>query len=142
MVWREGGKYPHVVIELLSNSTATVDRTTKKDLYQDVWRLPNYFWFHPYTKEFQGFKLVEGKYQALEPNQRGYLWSDPMELFLGMHEDGLLRLFDAEGALVLLEEEEARSREQQALQQAEQERQRAEQMAAKLRELGIDPDAL
>lgn len=35
-IWEEGGKYPNVVIELLSNSTAQVDKGAKKTLYQDV----------------------------------------------------------------------------------------------------------
>jgi Uma2 family endonuclease len=63
-VWEEGGKYPNVVIELLSSSTATVDKGTKKDLYQDVWRVPEYYWFHPETMEFAGFHLVDGRYQS------------------------------------------------------------------------------
>lgn len=132
MIWREGGKYPNVVIELLSDSTATVDRTTKKALYQDVWRLPNYFWFHPYTQEFKGFKLIDSEYQEILPNAEGHLWSDQLELFLGIHE-GRLWLFTAEGERVLLAEEAL------AL-QAEQERLRAERLAAKLRQLGVDPD--
>lgn len=57
-IWEEGGKYPNVVIELLSDSTATVDCGKKKDLYQDVWRVPEYYWFHPETMEFAGFRLV------------------------------------------------------------------------------------
>jgi len=45
-IWDEGGKYPNVVIELLSSSTARTDKGAKKILYQDVWRLPEYYWFH------------------------------------------------------------------------------------------------
>ncbi|NET49293.1 MAG: Uma2 family endonuclease, partial [Merismopedia sp. SIO2A8] len=54
MVWKEGDKYPDVVFELLSYSTAKTDRTTKKELYQNEWKLSNYFWFHQETKEFRG----------------------------------------------------------------------------------------
>ncbi|MGB3206039.1 MAG: hypothetical protein WBB28_13695, partial [Crinalium sp.] len=46
-----------------------------------------------------------------------------------------LRFYDTDGNLVLLPEEAAQ-------QQAEQQRQRAERLAAKLRELGEDPDTL
>lgn len=133
MVWREGGKYPNVVIELLSNSTAKVDRTTKKDLYQNDWQLPNYFWFHPQTKEFKGFRLNQGKYEPISANQDGHLWSDQLALFLGIHE-GSLRLFTPAGELILTrEEEEALNRQiaeqaaSGALQQAEQERELKEQ---------------
>ena len=57
VVWAEGGKYPNFILEVLSDSTAQVDRGLKKQLYQDVFRTPDYFWFHPYTLEFKGFKL-------------------------------------------------------------------------------------
>ncbi len=33
VVWEEDGKYPNLIIELLSTSTATTDRSLKKDLY-------------------------------------------------------------------------------------------------------------
>jgi Uma2 family endonuclease len=162
MVWREGGKFPNVVIELLSDSTAKVDRTTKKDLYQNVWRLPEYFWFHPYTKEFKGFRLESGKYQALPPNEAGWLWSEQLNLFLGLLE-GELRLFTAAGNLVLQPEEaaaiaqeqaqrqaeraqrqaeQAQKQAEQAQRQAEQERQQKERLAERLRQLGVDPDEL
>lgn len=58
MVWKEGGKYPNVIVEILSDSTAKVDRSEKKQLYQDVFRLPDYFYFDPVTLEFAGFTLL------------------------------------------------------------------------------------
>jgi len=42
-VWEEDGKYPNVIIELLSPTTAVLDRTTKKDIYEQTFRTPNYF---------------------------------------------------------------------------------------------------
>ncbi len=33
VVWEEGGKYPDLIIELLSGSTAKVDRSEKRELY-------------------------------------------------------------------------------------------------------------
>ena len=134
VVWAEDGKYPNFILEVLSDSTAQTDRGLKKQLYQDVFRTPDYFWFHPYTLEFQGFKLNYRHYEAIEPNDLGWLWSNELQLFLGVLNQQL-RFFTPEGELVPTPEE------------AEiQERQRAEQAAAqaaiflrKLRELGIDP---
>src|SRR4028119_2084770 len=40
VVWEEDGKYPDLIIELLSDSTATVDREFKKNLYQNEFRTP------------------------------------------------------------------------------------------------------
>ncbi len=134
VVWAEDGKYPNFILEVLSDTTAQVDRGLKKQLYQDVFRTPDYFWFHPYTLEFKGFKLNYRQYEAIEPNDRGWLWSDELQLFLGISNEQL-RFFTPEGALVPTPEE------------AEiQERQRADQAEAqiavflrKLQELGIDP---
>lgn len=68
VVWEEDGKYPHLILEILSESTTHTDRELKKKLYQDTFRTPDYFWFDPYTLEFAGFHLVDGKYQPLQPN--------------------------------------------------------------------------
>lgn len=155
MIWREGGKYPNVVIEMLSDSTAKTDRTTKKELYQNIWRLPNYFWFHPYTQEFQGFRLANSHYEAIQPNDLDHLWSDQLELFLGIHQ-GVLRLFTPAGTLIPLPEEAAQKQAQEAQKQAQaaqkqaqeaqkqaqEERQEREALIAKLREQGIDVENL
>ncbi|MDY7013787.1 MAG: Uma2 family endonuclease [Cyanobacteriota bacterium] len=127
MVWAEQGKYPNVIIEFLSNSTANVDRGQKKELYQDTFRTPEYFWFHPETLEFKGFRLMGGQYQELEANDRGGLWSEQLDLFVGIHESKL-RFFDSQGQLILSPEERAVQAEQQV-----------EQLRSRLRELGIDP---
>jgi Uma2 family endonuclease len=133
-VWHENGQYPNLIIELLSNSTAEIDRGEKKALYQSVWRVPEYFWFDPVTLEFQGFRLKYGCYEAIPPNPQGWLWSDELGLYLGIHEQQL-RLFTPVGSLVPLPEEDA-------MQQLEQEKQRAEQLEAFLRSQGFDPDHL
>jgi Uma2 family endonuclease len=147
-VWEEGGKYPDVVIELLSSATATVDKGAKKDLYQNVWRVPNYFWFHPQTLEFAGFHLVDGQYEPLLPTQQGWLWSEPLQLFLGIDEQQL-RWFTAEGVIIPLPEEQERQAKEQERQAKEQERQAKEQAQQRVKQLedllrsqGIDPDTL
>jgi Uma2 family endonuclease len=137
VVWEEDGKYPNVILEILSESTANIDKEFKKKLYQNTFRTPDYFWFDPYTLEFAGFHLVDGKYQPLEANNQGHLWSQQLGLYLGIHQ-GLLRFFTPEGQLVPTPEEEAESERQQK----ELALSRAERLAAKLRELNIDPDTI
>ncbi len=134
VVWAEDGKYPNFILEVLSDSTAQVDRGLKKQLYQDVFRTPDYFWFHPYTLEFKGFKLNYRQYEAIEPNDRGWLWSDELQLFLGILNEQL-RFFTSEGALVPTPEE-AEIQERQRADQAEAQ---AAIFLRKLQELGIDP---
>lgn len=141
VVWQEDGKYPNVIIELLSDSTASVDKGLKKQIYQNTFRTPDYFWFDPNNLELQGFHLVDGQYQELEKTLEGWLWSQQLRLYLGV-ESGKLRFFTPEGQLVLLPEEEANQELQQANQQLEQERQRSEKLAERLRAAGIDPEEI
>ncbi|WP_375328359.1 Uma2 family endonuclease [Microcystis sp. BLCC-F210] len=186
VVWGEQGKYPNVIVEILSDSTANIDRTKKKILYQNTFRTPNYFWFDPNTLELQGFRLIEGQYQAISANEQGYLWSEELGLYLGIF-DRKLRYFTVDGQLVptpqeaelqerqakeqallekeqerqakeqallekeqerqakeqaLLEKEQERQAKEQALLEKEQERQAKKRLAAKLRELGINPQTI
>ncbi|MBD2251195.1 Uma2 family endonuclease [Nostoc parmelioides] len=137
VVWEEEGKYPNFILEILSDSTAKTDKGLKKEIYQDTFRTHDYFWFDPFTLEFAGFHLVDGKYQPLQANEQGYLWSQQLGLYLGIYQ-GLLRFFTADGQLVGTPEERAEQVEQK-LEQAEE---RAERLAAKLREFNIDPDMI
>lgn len=111
MVWEENGKYPNVIVEILSPTTAETDRGLKKQIYQDTFRTPDYFWFDPSTLEFRGFQLSGGQYQDLQPNPQGWLWSQQLELYLGIHESKL-RLFTAEGELIPTPEEAAQQVEE------------------------------
>ncbi len=104
VVWQEDGKYPNVIVEILSDLTAVTDKGLKKEIYQDIFRTPDYFWFDPQSLEFAGFNLVGGKYEPLQPNPLGWLWSQQLELYLGIHE-GKLRFFTTDGHLVELPEE-------------------------------------
>lgn len=165
VVWEEGGKYPDLIIELLSDSTAEIDRDIKKEIYQDRFRTPEYFWFSPVTLEFMAWRLQHGTYAEMIPNEHGWRWSEVLQLYLGVS-NGQLRYFTAAGELILTVEEglrialderdarrdevrESAARAQVAEQsarlanlRAEEEAQRAELLAAKLRELGIDPDTI
>lgn len=143
VVWEEGGRYPDVIVELLSSSTAQEDRGRKKDIYERIFRTPDYFIFDPFDpNSLQGWHL-DGtlRYQPLVSDERRWLWCESLGFWLGTWEGTIdrhtavwLRFYDREGNLVLLPEEAAQ-------QQAEQERQRAERLAARLLELGEDPNA-
>ena len=156
VVWEEDGRYPDLIIELLSDSTAKVDRTTKRELYAERFHTPEYYYFSPETLEFAGFKLDYNQYIPLTPNEQGWFWSESLGFFLGVH-NGQLRYFSLEGSLMPTPDEAARSeiqkanqalaraeqeaqRAEQEAQRAEQEKSRADRLAAQLRKLGLDPD--
>ena len=165
VVWDENGKFPNIIIELLSDSTANVDRGTKKKIYQNDFKTPEYFWFDPYSFEFKGFRLQpqSGRYQAITRTKQGWYWSEQLQLYLGI-EAKKLRFFTAAGELVpapaeaaiaereraeaaylQLQQAEARARAaqqraEQAEAQLEQEQQRAEQLLTQLHALGIQPN--
>ncbi len=149
VVWNEGGRYPDLIIELLSDSTAEVDRTEKKRLYQNIFHTHEYFWFSPITGEFAGFRLTRHWYEAIPMDERGLRWSEELGLYLGVV-DKQLRYFEADGTLVLGPEETALRQQQRAEQaesqvaqtqaQLDQERQRAERLAQRLRALGVEVD--
>ncbi|MEA5502222.1 Uma2 family endonuclease [Halotia wernerae UHCC 0503] len=158
VVWEEDGRYPDLIIELLSESTADVDRNLKKSLYENRFHTPEYFWFSPENLEFVGFELVGNKYQEIVPDGRGWRWSEVLGLYLGV-ENNKLRYFTPDGKLVPTPEEaaieaqkvaieaqkvaiEAQKQASQTESRLEEEQQRSQRLAEHLRSLGVDPDSL
>ncbi|MCW6036091.1 Uma2 family endonuclease [Spirulina subsalsa FACHB-351] len=158
VVWQEGGRYPDVIVELMSPSTARVDQETKKDIYEQIFRTPDYFVFDPFVaNSLQGWHLESSQgYQPLVANERGWLWCESLGFWLGTwsgtidREEAIwLRFYDTQGSLVLLPEEAAQQRAEMAEQRAERlaqraetAEQRAERLAERLRSLGLDPEEL
>jgi Uma2 family endonuclease len=141
VTWEEEGRYPDVIIELMSPSTVKVDKDVKKALYERTFRTPDYYIYDPFDPQsLQGWHLdTSQRYQPLLANEPGWLWCETLKLWLGTWSGSIrrepptgtcqwLRFYDGQGNLVLLPEEA--------------ERQRADRLAARLRELGEDPDSL
>ncbi|GAC1479050.1 MAG: Uma2 family endonuclease [Chamaesiphon sp.] len=135
VVWDENGRYPDVIVELMSPSTREVDIGFKKDIYEQIFRTPDYFVYDPFEpNSLQGWHLdANQQYQPLETDEKGCLWCQRLGVWLGTWVGTIdretaswLRFYDRDGSLVLLPEES--------------EHQRAERLAAKLKELGIDPE--
>jgi Uma2 family endonuclease len=107
-VWQEGGRYPDLIIELLSATTAEEDPTTKKTLYERTFRTAEYFCYDPETEQLEGWRLgPRQRYRAIAPNERGWREAEEVGLWLGTwrgvyqgYEAVWLRFFDSEGRLV------------------------------------------
>lgn len=61
-VWEEGGRAPDVIVEVLSDSTEQNDRGPKKEIYERILRVPEYYLFDPETEVVEGFRLAGGRY--------------------------------------------------------------------------------
>lgn len=103
----EDGRYPDLIIELLSPSTAENDLTVKKRVYEQTFRTPEYFCYDPATMKLHGWRLERGHYQPIAADARGWMWSETLNLWLGSWEgeyqgvpDTWLRFYDANGHLV------------------------------------------
>jgi Uma2 family endonuclease len=144
-VWEEG-QVPAVIFEMTSASTQSRDEGLKKDLYESL-DIPEYWQFDPkgewIPEKLRGHRLQEGLYVPITDGR-----SEPLGLRLAVEESliGFYREDTGEKLLASEELVQALRQETLARQEAEalleQERQRAERLAAKLRELGADPDRL
>ncbi|HEX3555159.1 MAG TPA: Uma2 family endonuclease [Thermoanaerobaculia bacterium] len=138
VVWEEGYRYPEVIVELLSPSTAKIDRTVKKDLYAGTFRTPEYFYYDPDKVKLDGFRLAGQSYRPIVPNAQGRLVSERLGVELGLWQgvyqenpDTWVRLFHPDGRLVPSADERAAAAEARA----DAERQRAEAAEAELARL-------
>lgn len=151
--WLEGGRLPDLVIELLSESTRSEDLGRKKLVYEQTLRVREYVCFGPdptqecTETELYAWRLPQPgeRYQALPLDERGRVWSEVLDAWLGVWEGEYaqvntqwLRLYDREGRLIPTEAEAERQRAEVAERQLQLERQRRAQLEARLRELGIE----
>ena len=120
--WDEGGRLPDVIVELLSQSTRSIDRGEKKKLYTEIFRVHEYFCYDPEECRLEGWRRVGGtQYEAIPAEANGRMRSQALDLFLGIWQgrfididDRWLRFFTASGKLVLTEKEvEATGREKE-----------------------------
>jgi Uma2 family endonuclease len=82
VVWEEG-KAPDLVIELLSPSTVQTDKTTKKLIYQNQLRVPEYIWYDPFNpNDFAGFGLSQSHHVPIPLDEQGRLSSQSLGLLL------------------------------------------------------------
>jgi Putative restriction endonuclease len=132
-----------VVFEILSPGNPIAAMTRQFRFYERH-GIEEYYLYDPDTGELSGWQR-QG--ESLEEIASMAGWISPR---LGVRfelEHGMLRLYQPDGTPfatyveLMQQREQERQRAEQEHQRAEQERQRAERLAARLRELGIDPDA-
>jgi Uma2 family endonuclease len=137
LVWEENDRFPDLIVEIVSPSTKEKDTKDNLELYAQVFRTREYFWYDEELGEWMGYRLQGGEYVPIEVNERGWRWSEVLGAWLGVSDAPYqgwryrwLRLYDVEGRLVPTGEELAQVAQQLAeaeRRRAEQERRRAEQ---------------
>jgi Uma2 family endonuclease len=160
-----------VVMEFLSDteggelSVRSTPPYGKLYYYEKILQVPSYVTYDPYEPSLELRCWQNGQYILQQSDANGRFWVPELELFLGIWQGerlsqtmNWLRWWDREGNLLLWSSEQAQQERQRAehesqraehesqraeheSQRAEQERQRADILAAKLRELGVDPNA-
>lgn len=143
--WEEGA-VPSVIFEMTSQSTQKYDQETKRTLYEQL-EIPEYWLFDPkgewIPEQLRGYRLAGDRYEAI---------TDSISPALGLRlaiADTLIdfyRLDTGEKLLAPSELVDALRAEQLARAEAEERATQAEERAAaleaRLRSLGVDPDAL
>lgn len=142
--WQENHIAPQVVFEIRSFSDSQT-KMDKKFTFYNRYGVEEYYLYDPAEKDLRGWQRIEGLLEVIEPISE---WVSPR---LGVRfewETEGLEIYRPDGQKFLsyleLEQQRELAEQQRELaeQRAEQEAQRAERLAAKLRELNIDPDSL
>lgn len=135
--WKENNIAPQVVFEVRSpGNTQTV--MDKKLVFYDRYGVEEYYLYDPDKGDLSGWLRREDRLDVIEPILD---WVSP-RLGIRFEMSGTeLALYRPDGERFATYVELATLREQ-ALQQLEQEKIRSQQLAAKLRELGINPEEL
>jgi Uma2 family endonuclease len=149
--WKENNIAPQVVFEILSPSNTTKEMTNKLLFYQR-YGVEEYYIYNPDTLELTGLlrsgddlEIIEEMNGWVSPRLgvRFVLTPETLEIY---RPDGQRFLTPVELDQVREKErqraEQERQQKEAALQQLEQEQQRYQELLARLREKGIDPEKL
>jgi Uma2 family endonuclease len=132
-VWQENGVFPQVVFEVFSPNNRQEQMEEKFAFYERYGAEEYYIVYPERPAHLEGWRR-EGDRLVEIPDLNG--WTSPRLGFRFQVVKGVVTVYGPDGRL-LLRPDVAMIAERQ---RAEGERQRAEKLAAKLRELGIDPD--
>jgi Uma2 family endonuclease len=147
-VWEEGDRPPSFVLEITSKTTRSKDQGAKKGIYAFL-GVEEYYQYDPtgdyLTPALQGFLLVDGNYLPAPTSilSDGTMVLPSAVLSLELHLKGqVMRFYNPATQQYLLTHEEEAAARQTAEERAKTAEERAQRLAAKLRELNIDPDAV
>lgn len=149
--WKEGNIAPQVVFEIMSPGNSAAEMREKFAFY-DRYGVEEYYVYDPDEHTLQGWLRQGPHLREVVPMDghvsprlgiRFVLTNDDLEIlapngepFVTFEEERQARLWAEQRA------DDARKREEDSRRQAEEYRRQNERLVAKLRELGLDPEAL
>jgi Uma2 family endonuclease len=134
--WQEDQIPPQVVFEVLSPGNRLTEMARKLQFY-DRYGVEEYYIYDPDLNELSGFLRQAGQLVVIEPMDG---WVSPRLGIRFVLTPTILEVYTPTGQRFLTTLERAEQLEQ-VQQQAEQAQSRAERLAARLRAMGVDPDA-
>lgn len=134
--WLEDDIAPHVVFEILSPGNRSGEMRRKFDFYQRF-GVEEYYLYNPMTVELAGW-LRDGEWLRPITDTQGWV-SPRLGIRFEIGEDDDLAVYGPDGRLFTDHAETVAALESVTAERNEALR-RAERLAARLRELGIDPD--
>ncbi len=143
--WEEGGAAPQVVFEIISPGNTVAEMRLKRAFY-NRYGVEEYYEYDPESGTLDVWLRQEGALQTAFFIDE---WRSPrLGVTLKLEASGELSLYSPRGRKfprpveTQAQVEQAAAQVEQAEARARQERARAERLAAKLRELGIDPEQI
>lgn len=142
--WVEGDIAPQVVFEILSPGNRMAEMSRKLHFYEQ-YGVEEYYIYDPDRIDFTGWIRHGDRLTAIEDADN---WISPLLGIRFEMGENTLTIYDLNDRPFssFVELDRLRQQAQQELQQSQQElqnsRQQSEKLAAKLRELGIDPSSL
>ncbi len=142
--WEEDGIAPQIVFEILSPGNRS-DELFRKFQFYEKYGVKEYYIYNPDNGDLLGWRRGDGSLRQIT-GMNGHVSQRLGIRFEPGEGPNNLRIIGPDGQPFrthqeLIEQAEAERRRAEAEhQRAEAERQRAERLAAKLRELGIEPD--
>ena len=128
--WEEGNLAPQVVFEIQSPSNRPKGTTSKRKFYSQ-YGVEEFYQYDPDTLEFQVWVRTDRRLKAVDETQK---FSSPLlGVRFEMADEGL-RVFRPDGRAFLTYKE--------MITEALVQQERSAKLAAKLRELGVDPDQI
>ena len=128
--WEEGNLAPQVVFEIQSPSNRPKGTTSKRKFYCQ-YGVEEFYQYDPDTLEFQVWVRTDRRLKAVDETQK---FSSPLlGVRFEMADEGL-RVFRPDGRAFLTYKE--------MITEALVQQERSAKLAAKLRELGVDPDQI